>query len=69
ALVSPWWWGGVAFAVLPLLLEKLDDSQPSDFDGPGVGIEVAVFIAVVNVIVWLLGRWIRHRVRGVDEPS
>jgi hypothetical protein len=64
ALGSPWWWGGVGFAVLPLLLQQLEDPQLNDYDSPGVGIYVAIFFAAINVIVWLIGRWIRHRVRN-----
>jgi len=63
ALVSRWWWPVAAFAVLPLLLAQLEDPQASYSDGPGVGTRGAVVIGVINVFVWLIGRWIRRRVR------
>ena len=65
ALFSPRWWAVAAFVGLPFLLNGVPREEPPNFDGPGVGLEVAVFFACVNVFLWLLGRWIRGRVRQV----
>lgn len=64
ALVSPWRWAVVPLPVLAVLLGKeLDDAEPANYDMHGLGVAVGIFIAVVTVVVWLIGRWIRHRVR------
>jgi hypothetical protein len=64
ALASPWRWAVVPLPVLAVLLGKqLDDAEPASYDMHGLGLLVGVFIAVITIVIWLIGRWIRHRVR------
>jgi hypothetical protein len=65
ALASPWRWAFLPFPILAVLLgKKLDDDQPPTYDMRGLGLVAGIFIAVITIIVWLIGRWIRHRVRN-----
>jgi hypothetical protein len=64
ALVSPWRWAVVPLPVVAVLLGiKLDDAGPASYDMHGLGVVVGIFIAIVTIVVWLPGRWIRNRVR------
>lgn len=70
ALVSPWRWAFLPLAILAVLLGKRadDEAGPND-DMPNLGLAVGIFTAIIVVVVWLLGRWVRHRARSTGDPD